>query len=83
MRGEAVPLVGRIVALADVFDALTTDRRYKEAWTLEEALERVREDSGKHFDPKVVDAFFRALPEIQSIYWRRRRDRKQRKTETA
>jgi response regulator RpfG family c-di-GMP phosphodiesterase len=83
LRGEAVPLVGRIVALADVFDALTTDRRYKEAWTLEEALERVREDSGKHFDPKVVDAFFRALPEIQSIYWRRRRDRKQRKTETA
>jgi len=83
LRGEGVPLVGRIVALADVFDALTTDRPYKEAWSLEEALERVREESGKHFDPKVIDAFFRALPEVQEIHWRGRRERERRKTETA
>jgi len=68
LLGEEIPLPGRIVALADVFDALTTPRAYKKAWTLEEALVRLRDESGKHFDPKVIEAFFQALPEIIEVY---------------
>lgn len=67
LAGERIPLVGRIVALADVFDALTSKRVYKEAWSLEETLSRVREDSGKHFDPKVVDAFFKGLEDCKKV----------------
>jgi putative two-component system response regulator len=56
LSGEDIPLVGRIVAVADVFDALTTDRPYKEAWPIERALDEIRRCAGAHFDPKVVDA---------------------------
>lgn len=56
LSGDAIPLVGRIVAVADVFDALTSDRPYKEAWSVERALDEIRKCSGTQFDPQVVDA---------------------------
>ena len=57
LTGEAIPLVGRIVAVADVFDALIHDRPYKAAWPLELAIEEIARCSGTQFDPRVVDAF--------------------------
>jgi putative two-component system response regulator len=57
LSGEAIPLAGRIVAVADVFDALTTARTYKPAWTVEDAVAEIEAQSGKHFDPYVVDAY--------------------------
>lgn len=57
LNGEDIPLPGRIVAVADVFDALTHDRPYKQAWPVEKAIAEIKDQSGKHFDPKVVDAF--------------------------
>jgi response regulator RpfG family c-di-GMP phosphodiesterase len=66
--GEEIPEAGRIVALADVFDALTTKRHYKEAWSLDEAVGLVVESSGKHFDPRVVAAFLRARPVIERVF---------------
>jgi len=57
LSGEAIPLVGRIVAVADVFDALTQDRPYKRAWPQELALAEIKRTAGSHFDPCVVDAF--------------------------
>ena len=65
--GEAIPLSGRVCAIADVFDALTTKRPYKEAWPVEEAVTLIEEGTGKAFDPKVVAAFQQALPEILII----------------
>ncbi len=65
--GEEIPLFGRICALADVFDALTTKRPYKEAWPLDEALALITKDSGSHFDPALVDALMEMLPEILEI----------------
>jgi response regulator RpfG family c-di-GMP phosphodiesterase len=56
-RGEEIPLAGRIVALADVFDALAHERPYKQAWPLEEAVAEIRRQRGRHFDPDLVDAF--------------------------
>lgn len=67
-KGREIPLSARIVALADVFDALTSRRPYKEAWSVEKALELIDEESGKHFDPNVVNAFKKALPKIMEIY---------------
>jgi putative two-component system response regulator len=64
---EAIPLSGRIVAIADNFDALTTARPYKEAWPAERAIEHIRERSGTQFDPACVAAFDRALPQILTI----------------
>jgi putative two-component system response regulator len=57
LAGDAIPLPGRIVGLADVFDALINDRPYKAAWPLEKALTEIQSESGKHFDPEVVEAF--------------------------
>jgi PAS domain S-box-containing protein len=57
LRAEEIPLVSRIVAIADVFDALTHDRPYKAAWDLEDALAEILAQAGRHFDPRVVDAF--------------------------
>lgn len=56
MSGEDIPLSGRIVAIADVFDALTHERPYKRAWTLEDAMEEIARQSGRQFDPEVVKA---------------------------
>lgn len=65
--GEAIPQSGRIAALADVFDALTSVRPYKKAWTIEAAVEYIEENSGKHFDPELVALFPRELPGIVAI----------------
>ena len=67
LKGEAIPLFGRIVAVADVFDALTSARPYKEAWELERAYKLIRESSGGHFDPVCVEAFFAILDEVLVI----------------
>lgn len=67
LAGENIPLVARIVAIADVFDALTCARPYKRAWTLEEAITEIQRCSGNHFDPALVTAFHAALPELKSI----------------
>lgn len=67
MSGEAIPLAARIVAVADVFDALSSQRVYKKAWTEEEVLNEIKSQSGKQFDPEIVDIFFELLPQIRSI----------------
>ncbi len=61
LAGEAIPIEGRIVAVADVFDALTTDRVYRSAYTLEQAVELMREQRGRHFDPVLLDTFLEVL----------------------
>jgi putative nucleotidyltransferase with HDIG domain len=61
LRGEQIPLVARIFAIADVWDAITSDRPYRKAWTNEAALEYIKSQSGKQFDPKVVEAFLRMI----------------------
>ena len=70
--GEAIPLSARIVAVADVFDALTSKRPYKDAWPIEKAMELMTEESGQHFDPEVVSALKRALPKILEVYEQRK-----------
>jgi putative two-component system response regulator len=67
LRGADIPLSGRIVALADVFDALTTVRPYKPAWLVEQAVDQIVADSGTHFDPDVVTAFTASLDRLLSI----------------
>ena len=66
-RCEEIPLFARIVGLADVFDALCSKRVYKEAWAEEDVLETIRGESGKQFDPELVDIFFRILPRLRII----------------
>ena len=66
-KGKEIPLFGRIVAVADVFDALTSERPYKKAWDLDRATGLIRESRGGHFDPDVVDAFFEVFDEIIDI----------------
>lgn len=61
LRGEQIPLAARIFAVVDVFDALTSERPYRDAWPLDRAMQLIREGSGTHFDPEVVDAFFEML----------------------
>ncbi len=68
LRGEEIPLVARIVALADVFDALTSERVYKKAFTFEKALIIIEESSGHHFDPVVVESFTNELASIRNVY---------------
>ena len=57
LRGEAIPMFSRIVAVADVFDALTSERPYKTAWSLEQAAKHINDSAGSHFDPTCVAAF--------------------------
>ncbi len=64
LKGEAIPIEGRIVAVADVFDALTSDRVYRKAFPVEKAVEMMREQRGLHFDPVLLDAFMEVLGEI-------------------
>jgi putative two-component system response regulator len=64
LNGKDIPLAGRIVAVADVFDALTSTRPYKEPFPLEKALAIIREDTGTHFDPEVAEAFLSIESEI-------------------
>jgi len=67
LAGEAIPLHGRIVAVADVFDALTSERPYKKAWALDDAAEFLKDNAGSHFDPACVDAFLGAWPQVLEI----------------
>ncbi len=67
LSGEDIPMSGRIAALADVFDALTSVRPYKNAWSIEEAVNMITENSGRHFDPALVNVFLEKLPEILEI----------------
>jgi len=68
VAGEAIPHYGRIVAVADVFDALTSTRPYKQAWSLDEAVAYLRDHSAAHFDPACVDAFFSRWDAVQEIH---------------
>jgi putative two-component system response regulator len=61
LGGEAIPIVGRIVAVADVFDCITHERPYKVSYTFDEAIEEIGSQSGAHFDPAVVDAFMKVV----------------------
>jgi putative nucleotidyltransferase with HDIG domain len=61
LEGEQIPITARIFAIADVWDALRSDRSYRAAWTCERAIEYIRNQSGIHFDPRVVSAFFELL----------------------
>ena len=67
LAGENIPLEGRIAAIADVFDAITTDRVYRKAYPLGEALQIMREGKGSHFDPALLDAFFDSIDEVLKI----------------
>lgn len=67
LKGDEIPIEGRITALADVFDAITSKRVYKEKFDLEETLRIIREGRGKHFDPLVVEAFEGSLPRMVEI----------------
>jgi putative two-component system response regulator len=67
LKGEDIPIFSRIVAVADVFDSLTSKRPYKSAWPLDEAAQYLRDGAGAHFDPRCVDAFFQAWDDILLI----------------
>lgn len=67
LRGEEIPIFSRIVAVADVFDALTSERPYKKAWSLEESVNFVVSGSGQHFDPQVVQAFLGVWDDVLAI----------------
>ncbi|MDE2598840.1 MAG: response regulator [Rhodocyclaceae bacterium] len=67
LSGEDIPEMARIVAIADVFDALTMDRPYKEAWPIERVIETIRDESGTHFDPRLTDLFLSIMPDVIAI----------------
>ncbi len=68
LKGDRIPLEGRITAIADVFDALTSRRCYKKAWDFSDVQDYCTSEKGKHFDPELVDRFFEQMTEIVSIY---------------
>ena len=68
VSGDAIPLFGRIVAVADVFDALTSERPYKKAWSIDKAAGYLRDGAGKHFDPACVDALLASWDQVLVIY---------------
>jgi response regulator RpfG family c-di-GMP phosphodiesterase len=65
MRGEEIPIEGRICSICDVFDALMSERPYKPAWTLEAALAEIKRQSGVAFDPRLVEHFLRLAPSLE------------------
>jgi len=67
LSGIHIPQSGRIVAVADVFDALTSSRPYKKAWPIDEAVKLIQDGAGSHFDPEVVIHFMKCLPEILAV----------------
>ena len=67
LAGTAIPESARIVAVADVFDALLSVRPYKPAWSLEETTQKIQSEQGKHFEPRLVEALFRVLPECLAV----------------
>ena len=66
LKRQEIPLAARIFAVVDVYDALTSDRPYRKAWTREEALEYIRQESGRHFDPQVVEVFLKNACHVPS-----------------
>jgi putative two-component system response regulator len=68
IKGEDIPLPARICAVADVFDALSSARPYKEAWSLERTMEEIERSKGTHFDPKLVEAFKGIMKDIKAVY---------------
>ena len=79
LAGEEIPLFARIVAVADVFDALTSERPYKAAWEIDKALAFLHEGSGQHFDPRCIDAFVAGwdkILEIKNLYREEKNDQK-------
>ena len=67
LKGEEISIEGRIVTIADVFDALTSKRPYKKAWSVEEAIDLLKDEAGKHFDPQLVDLFIGQIDSIIEI----------------
>jgi two-component system response regulator RpfG len=67
LHGDDIPVVARIVTVAEVFDALVSERCYKQAWPMDEALAYLKVHRGKHFDPKCVDAFLSDLAQVEAI----------------
>jgi len=67
LAGEAIPLAGRIIAVADVFDALTSVRPYKRAWSVTDAVGYLQAQQGSHFDARLVELFVKELPAIDAI----------------
>lgn len=67
LSGKDIPLSGRIVAISDVFDALTSVRPYKKAWPVEEAINEIERGAGKHFDAELVEVFHQTIPEILDV----------------
>jgi putative two-component system response regulator len=67
LKGEAIPEAARIIGLVDVFDALTSKRPYKEAWTVADAMAEIRQGSSKHFEPRLVDLFEKIVPKLVRI----------------
>lgn len=67
LRGEAIPWAARVVAIADVFDALTSDRPYKSAWPVEAAVRHIASRAGQHFDPALVECFLAAVPGLLQV----------------
>ena len=68
LTGEAIPIEGRITAVADVFDALSSRRSYKDAFDVGRCFEMLNEERGTHFDPRVINAFFDSKYEILSVF---------------
>lgn len=68
ISGDEIHIYGRITAIADVFDALTSKRPYKKPWTFEDTVEFLKKESGKHFDPKLVELFIKNIEKIKEIY---------------
>lgn len=67
IKGETIPIEARIVTIADVFDALTTERPYKKAWSIEDAVNHIRKGAGSHFDPGLVPIFLNLMPDLLTI----------------
>lgn len=67
LKGDEIPLSARIVAIADVFDALTSERPYKAAWPIDKVINLLEEESGEHFDPALVPEFLKCLPKVKDI----------------
>jgi len=66
-RGEEIPIGARIAAISDVFDALTSERPYKQAWSIDKAIALIKEESGRHFEPALVEVFLANLDQIIAI----------------
>jgi HD-GYP domain-containing protein (c-di-GMP phosphodiesterase class II) len=64
LRGEQIPLAARLFAVVDVYDALTSDRPYRAAWSQESAIEHIRAGAGKHFDPQAVEQFIEVVSPV-------------------